>query len=462
VQKLIAKYGTAAHLALLAVAPLFLFPFFGERGIATVLLWLSLPAAAWTILEPSLRNGEMLHQARNRVMRAILGDPLFWTSLFLVLLTGLRALNAGIALVYDAEAAKWNMSSAALPLLPGCVQSAGDLPFAAMLAATVLMQGCRHSLGRSARMAFLLISSSLAGLSGVMAICSGALGNPVVREAISCSVTASFYVGVSFFLFLLGGTTALFAAFEHRWNLTVPLFAFSVGGTAAAGFLFSPVIVSLVFAFAELLLLAYVVFCSVKMMPASSEFKLLVVFGLAFALGGLLVMALEPTASMARVAAFNDLEFLPPSLVVVRDSLSGVALRSWLANLWLGTGVGSFPVSFRFYATPADWQLVRVGVHAVPNGWWQLLAERGIVGTLIVGLPVGFLSFTYVRRLIAWIGMLTYPHPACCLGPIVVAVLAVTGLYGCALFRADVTVIAVALLALSANSFPLGKRKDNG
>ena len=100
-QKAIAKYGLAAHLALVAVAPLFLFPFFGDVVVAKVLLWLALPAACWVLLEPSVRRGEMPHDARRRVFRAIVRDPLFWTFLAVLVVTGLRALNTGVALEYD-------------------------------------------------------------------------------------------------------------------------------------------------------------------------------------------------------------------------------------------------------------------------------------------------------------------------------------------------------------------------
>jgi len=462
VQKLIAKYGAAAHLALLAVAPLFLFPFFGESETATVLLWLSGPALLWMILEPSLRHGEMLHNARYRVAWSICKDPLFWASVFLILLTGLRALNGGIALVYDAEVAKWNVSTACFPLLPGSVDGRGYLPFAAFVAGSVLMQGCRHSLGLSARMAFLLLSSSLAGLAAVIAVVAGAWGVPAVREAITCPPTASFYVGVAFYLHLLGGTVALVAAFERKWNLTMPFFAFAIGGTAAAGFLFSTPLVSLVFAGAEIVLLIYVFAFAMKNLAAASEFKLLVVSGLALTLGGLLIMALESSATMDRVTSFASLEFLTESFLEVRGALSDIALKSWLSNLWLGTGIGSFPLDLRFHASPEVWRAVRTGASAVPNGWWLLLAERGIVGAVIVGIPVGFLCFAYVRRLIVGIGLRVFPHPFCLVAPLVLCALTVSGLYGCALSRADVTIVAVSLLAVSAGAFPRGKRKDNG
>ena len=85
-QKAISKYGLAAHLALLAVAPLFLFPFCDDAWTARVVIWLSLFAAVWTILEPSRRAEETLHDARFRVASSIARDPLFWLSLCLVLI----------------------------------------------------------------------------------------------------------------------------------------------------------------------------------------------------------------------------------------------------------------------------------------------------------------------------------------------------------------------------------------
>ena len=91
-QKLISKYGLAAHLALLAVAPLFLFPFLPGESVATVELWLSGFTLVWLLMEPSRRNEEMLHDARMRVAGDIARDPLFWALLGAV--HGLSAIPA--------------------------------------------------------------------------------------------------------------------------------------------------------------------------------------------------------------------------------------------------------------------------------------------------------------------------------------------------------------------------------
>ena len=137
--KAISKYGLAAHLALLAVAPLFLFPFCGDAWTARVVLWLALLAAAWTALEPSRRADETLHDARFRVASSVARDPLFWLSLLLVLIVAIRWLNGGVAMEYDAEIRAWGLTEATVPFLPGGVTGSGYLPFAAAVGAAVLM-----------------------------------------------------------------------------------------------------------------------------------------------------------------------------------------------------------------------------------------------------------------------------------------------------------------------------------
>ena len=99
-QKLIAKYGLAAHLALLAVAPLFLFPFVGRATVSAVVLWLSLQALIWLLLAPSVLQGERLRHARQRVLTATFHDPLFWALVVIVCVAAVRAINSGIGITF--------------------------------------------------------------------------------------------------------------------------------------------------------------------------------------------------------------------------------------------------------------------------------------------------------------------------------------------------------------------------
>ena len=86
-QKLIGKYGLAAHLALVVVAPLFFTP--------TAVLWLSALAVVWFFLEPSRIGFEQLHDARRRILSSLWKDAVFWVFLALTVIAGIRFANGG-------------------------------------------------------------------------------------------------------------------------------------------------------------------------------------------------------------------------------------------------------------------------------------------------------------------------------------------------------------------------------
>ena len=455
-QKLIAKYGLAAHLAILAVAPLFLFPFCATGTVAWVLVWLVLPVALWTVLEPSLRGGEHLHDARRRVVKAVFRDPLFWASLVLVGFTGFRALNSGISLSYNAEASVWLISSPTFPILPGVVGSAGDLSFAVALACVVLLQACRHSLGRSARMAFLLLASFLSGLAAFVALVAlqeGAAGALALLP--SDGGSARSFIALAFGLHLIGGLVALIAIAEFRWGFSFFLLLPAIGGNAAGLFAFAPAYLSAAFAVAGVLVLAYALVFSFRAFPSSDGFKLMVIGGIALVLGGLLVAAILPKAVMdERLASFTNRAFFPERFWEIRGALSAVAFKSWISHIWIGTGIDSFPMDFRFAAQDADWVALPRGATAVANGWWLLLAERGLVGAVFFVLPFGFLLFTYGRRLVGGMRARVFLHPACLIAPLALALFVATGFVDCSPLRVEALMAMCAYLAVSAAAFP--------
>lgn len=454
-QKIIAKYGTAAHLAILAVAPLFLFPHYDAAAVADVQFWLALFGFVWIFMEPSMRKGEMLHDARRRVARSVARDPLFWLLLALVIVAGLRALNTGVGMVYDSEASRWIFAEAPVEFIPGCATGVGYLPFVVSVTALVVIVGCRHALGGSARMAFCLVSSVLAGMAGLVAVYDVNQGGPLVLTACACTLRDTSFVGTVFLSYLLFGTLAVMGAFERKWFRVIPLFLFSVGGTAAAGFVFSPARNFALFALVELVLIVYVVVFAMLRLSAATEFKFLVIMVLSLAIGGILVMGSVPSSMLsARMGVLTSGDFLPADFLTLRATLSDISLRILKTAPWLGSGVGTYQTALKFNAVPADWAVVPPGMTSLANGYWLLLAERGIVGATLLLLPVGFLLFTYGRRAVDGIRALELPHPAVLIGPLLLLAVVVAGLYDASFLRGEVLVAVGASLALSANSFP--------
>lgn len=445
-QKLISKYGLAAHLAILAVAPLFLFPFFAPAQIATAELWLCAVAVIWTLMEPSRRNDEMLHDARTRVASSIVRDPLFWIMLTLVVLALVRWANGGIALKCDFNGGSpfWYLRDPGWKYLPGSVSGTGYPAFVAALVALALTQGCGHGLGKTARIYFLFAAAVLAGVAALTAIVLCEFGNSEALRVVWCgNMTAASFVGTAFGMHLVGGIAALVGTFECRWNRQMLLLLFAIGGNAAGLFFFAPTFVVLVFLTAALVsLLASLAYAAVKMgvtpmakcvavLFMTLLIPVLIVMGVAFfgekEHNGIaaLVRTAKMTrnaetvpveraelaqcamylASMDRMAFASDGALFPGHFTTRRATLSGVARRIWGEHPWLGSGLGSYHLALRFSATPEDWQVLNPGKdeHSLPErlkagfedagdrekpeGFVTMPTEWGSIGAERAGVP---------------------------------------------------------------------------
>lgn len=462
-QKLLTKYGLAAHLALLAVAPLILFPFYEGVEVAKVVFWLTLVTVGWAVLEPSVRLGESLMDARYRVLDATKRDPLFWVTLALVGYAGLRALNIGISFSYNAETAAWYVSEPRFPILPGVVGDGGVLPLSVALALAVILQACRHSLGRAARMSFLLLTSTLSGLAAVMALVASLHGELRPIAAFAVGDDPFSFVGLTFGLGLIGGTVALVEAFERQWRFAFFLLVLAIGGNGAGLFAFAPPYLSAALAVVALVMLAYSFVYSFAALKDSGKFRLLAVWGIFLTLGGLLVgFSLPEEVFEARIDAFGEFKLFSENFWENRALLSAVAVKSWVDHLWVGTGQDSFPLVFRFGAGAEDWAVFPRGVSMPAHGWLSLLTEGGIVGLVCFALPFGFLLFTYVRQFIGGISKEGLPHPACFIAPLVLVPFVATGFFDCSSLRGEAVMIACAYLAVSAASFQVTRGGANG
>ena len=456
-QKFISKYALAAHLALLAVAPLFLSPLVGEGAVATVLLWLTPLVATWVLLEPSRRADEMLHDARARVASAIAVDPLFWFLLLAVAFTGVRALNDGVKMAYDAETFKWFLREPAIAFLPGAVPGAGRLPFAATLALAVVILGCRHALGKSARVAFVFSCTVFAGVAALVAISLCALGHPGCRAAVAMTATpqnASF-AGTAFGLHFLGGLVGLVGAYENKWGSRIFFYSLALGAVAAGLYFFAPLPVILFYLAAALVLLAaslaYIAFVKGR----NLAFKCVASLVLAALVPALCAFGLAPADLNAdRLAPLGDgWTFFPDGFLATRDILSSIAAQAFRDHPWIGTGLGSFPLDVKFGATAADWRVLVPGQSTALSGWWQLAAERGIVGALFFAGVLGFLGTTFFRRLVTCFGRRFF-LPLVVLGPIALLAAAAEAFFDVSFLRADALLALAAFAAVAGRALP--------
>ncbi len=461
VQKFLSKYATAAHLALLAVAPLFLYPFCSADVIATVLLWLSFPVALWVLIEPSRRAHEMLHDARARVVQSIVRDPMFWILLALVVLTAVQGLNSGIALMYDPEQTAWSLREQPLPFLPGSVEGYGYPIFALSVALLVLITGTRHSLGKTARFSFYVFSSAFAAIAALVAMVAFFFENEAARRLSACSIVSPAYFGSVFGLYFLGGIVALVGAAENHWNKWMLPIAFAACGAGAGLYFFAPTPVILAYLAGGVLLLAVSCVYAAFALNGTAPLKILAVLFLACTIPVLCVMGFATDELNAvRLAIFEEGGVLfDENFLSVRETLSRISLKAWLAHPWLGSGVGAFPLAVRFNAEAADWSILPPGQAMALSGWWQLLAERGIVGALVLAIILGLFLVFFVHRLCASFRR-SFFVPACALSLVALLVVIAETFVDVSFLRADVLLALGAFLALGSSSIPPPRKKS--
>jgi len=445
----------------MAVAPLVLYPFCAPDTVAAVLLWLSLISGAWVVMAPSCKSGELPHQARNRVISEMLRDPLMWFLLVAVAFAGLRALNGGIALVYDAESMTWSVNPPGVEILPGSVDGSGFLPFATCVSLFVVLQGARHSLNAEGALAFFAASSSFAGVSAVLAATALSYGNARVEEMVSCSYVSPDFAGTAYGIYALTGLVALFGCIGEGWRRAEPFAVFGLVCSSLGLALFSPPATFTVFA-AVFAVLAVTSFPLMRGRFAGSA-SLRCVLAIIMTVGAVVFLSMFDenfTALGEKRDAFLEMKLFPEGFASARDVLSSIALKSWKESPWLGTGLGSFPIDIRFGATQVDWTIISPSQTASMNGWWQILVERGVVGALILTVAVGFLAWTYFSRLVKSFGCGIW-HPACLLGPFAAFSLVALAFADSSLLRSDVLLPAAAVLALSAVAFRGSERKSD-
>ena len=435
---------------------------------------MSFIAFLWMLVEPSRRQGEMLHDARLRVFLSVFHDPLFWFSLFLALVAFVRWLNDGVAMVYDAENAVWSLRTPAIPFLPGSVSESGYLPFSATLAVTVMMQGCRHALGKSARGAFLFIASFLAGVASISAVISAACGHPGALSAAACATSDASFAGSAFGLHLAGAMVALVAAFERKWKSAMPLLIVAIGGCGTGLYAFAPDYVIAVYTLASVLVLGFSLMYASRKVGGLVVPKCLAILLVSAAAGALFSMWVLPASVRGARFAFlsqGGASLLPDGFIAARDSLSAIAASVWKEHSWLGTGLGSFGLDIRFNASPDDWALLPSSQVGALNGWWQMLAERGIAGVILFASPLLFLSWTYVLRAYEAVrkavssrrpAELMSLHAVCWIGPLAIAAATVCGFIDHSFWRPETMMAAAAMFALSGSAFPAVAKNTGG
>ena len=399
-QRAVARYGLAVSLALLAAVPFAVGLFSNVHEASVSALWLSLIAGEWLFVQPSLKSGEGFRDARRRVISGMLRDPVFWFWLVVVVMAGIRALNGGIELAYSPESEEWRVSDPWTVGFPSSVEGHGFPLFAMSVSMFVLVSGVRHGLGKSARAMCLLLSSFVAGAAGIAASVAVCMGNAGFMKQSLVGLFSPTWAGDAFCIWFVASAAALGQVEERGWKkVGLPAVFVSIAGSAAGVLFLCPSVVAAGAAVAAAVVAVisfnYAGFHAGLVAAA----RAVVVFSLAVALP---LVALSGLADKEICSAkLNSL--IPSGAMTEREvTMRGALVRNALAmsqeSLWLGKGVGAYSINAPFFAEKEDWAELPVKIEFVPNGYAHLLAERGIVGCLILLAAVGLFVVSSAMR----------------------------------------------------------------
>ena len=422
----LSRRASAAHLALVAVAPLVLCEYPSVGSLLTVSGWLVFLAAIWAFMSPAAQEEESVHNALRRFLRGMLTDPFFWSGAVFAVYSATVALNTGVALAFDADALVWRLSSAAAPALPGGVGSAGVGFLSASLASLVLYSAVVHSLDSRMATAFSVIALLMVIAIAVFGlVCGRAPG----RELSPAAYGIWSLVALS---------TMLSAARSHdRFPEMVSMLAFAVCLlTMASGG--HPEELT-VFAGASAAIAAVSAFGCFRSLRLSGTLRSM----------SLLLLSVV-TGAAAFYGLSGDWDSLLPVWRSASDpTLDRLAVDAFMDHPWIGVGAGAFPLAAKLLATPADWP----ALGAVPDFGGSALrtfvVERGMIGSALLLISAGALGYSWFRR--ARLRGRAFFNAAAPLLPIAILAIAVLSVFGDSVLRADALVAFAALAALSVN-----------
>ena len=385
-QRAVARYGLAVSLSLLAAVPFVVGLFAGTHAASVCALWLILLSVEWLLMQPSLKRGEGFRDARRRVIGEILHDPLFWFALLAVVFSGLRALNGGIELAYDPELQAWSVTEAWTTGLPSSMDGAGFPFFVVALLLLVIVSGVRHGLGKSARSMCLLVASLIAGGAGIAAAVFVCIGDAQFLKLAGKGLYSSTWAGDAFCVWFVASSAMLGQVEERGWKkVGLPAVFLAIAGSAAGTlFLCPPVVAAGAAIAAGLVAVLSINYAGVNAGLVAAA-RAVVVFSLAVSLPLVALSGLaDEDLCKAKLQELLPSKAMTERQVTMRDALVRNALVMWQDAPWLGKGVGAYAVNAPFCAEKGDWAELPSKIEFVPNGYAQMLAERGIVGCLVV------------------------------------------------------------------------------
>ena len=401
-QKFATKYGLASHLGILAALPIALMPFLSIENLCKAVFWFVGIAVIWIFFEPSLRKGERLSQARERVRKSILLSPISWFLGFWVVFSFAQYMNNGVSLFYESESAKWLIKDAVLGL-PASAGNEGMVLFMISVVASIFIIGVFYALGYNARICCGVASCFTSGLGGLAASLAASFGwsEKLVQTSMLTDLVSGPFMGSLFGVWLIISLACCAQSEFRRWAAARFFLYIAIAGNGAGLLFFAPLVISQFYLAVLLLTFVVILVWVARACPNGAIPRVLVtcVFGIVSSFIVLKACAPADYGTM-KLSVFDPSAAFTEVYAQIKNTLSNVSIKIWENSKWFGAGAGAYKINLPFFVEKADWTILPQNpTHAI-NGYMMILSENGIVGCSVLLSLFLVLIWMYFEKLV--------------------------------------------------------------
>ena len=401
-QRLITKYGLVLHTALIVLYPVL---FIAQQRVfdLVALLWLSLVALELMVLLPSVRKGETLSDARRRVLRALVFDPLLYIGLSIVGVVLIQWGNSGCALVYLPDADVWQFSNPSVAWAPFSVEARAAGAYVSVFSACVVTGlVLRVAVSKGSKRLLiqgLSLVSGGAALYSVLHACQGV--EPFATRALDQGATP---MGTFFGFWLLLGIGAFVDALARCQRGALSLSLFGVVGNLLGMLFFASSLVLLAYGVIAILLFIYAIIYLEPHVAKHAQFKLFLGALATFAGVALVLIFVFPgNPVVLKIKAAFPLAAYWDARCVIKAVRTAAALGIWQEHPWIGVGADGFYHFAGLAVAGKDWGMMKADPACVYNDALQFLCEFGVLGAgLLLSAIVTLLVPISYRARLAW------------------------------------------------------------
>lgn len=385
-QKILTKYWLTVHVGALLFFPWLCLPQQEVYGLVP-LVWLSVIALEVALLLPTVRTGETLADARQRVVRTVIADPFFYTGAVILLFALVQWLNSDCKRVYLPDANLWQFSAPTLSWAPFSVNTKAALaPFCVFLACVAGCLCLRHAMSQTGKRYLLQVAAGVSGALAFFAVWKASCGGEPYS---GYAVNGSGAVGTFFGLWLTMGMGAFVDALARGQRGSAGLFLLGVFGNLVGMLFFATVLPLFLFSTVAALIFFYWFAYLRKQVSKTVQLKLfLMSFVAIVSVTVALIFVFPKNPVVEKLKAVQDLTAYWQGLSETKELRTSTAMKIWLDHPWVGVGPDGFRQFLGSTISEKEWRLLKTDQACVYNDSVQFLCEYGMLGFSLLVLAV--------------------------------------------------------------------------